>query len=334
MLTFNEAQILAWVTPILWAFLRVLALFGTLPVIGQRAVPMRVRVALAFLIALCAQATLPPVAPIPLDSAVTFLVVLQQIVIGVSIGFWEPVRMVDVNRDGKPEVVVPLNDTQQVAVLRASADGSLQAPQLYAAGGHVQALVATDLNNDGWPDLAMATGNDGNLVTLQNNGAGGFGTLRTYVVGGRLPDLDAGDVNGDGNTDIVSFTHTQALLYLSTGNGTLQAAQRRGDPHARYRRHRVAAGRRDRNGGPGADSQGAAGAGVDGGHLAVMPKAPEGRQPRRSPGGRGHAADRCGVGSVVPKRAAADNTADDRTGPAPRARSGHPLARRRMVGAG
>ena len=87
MLTFNEAQILAWVTPILWAFLRVLALFGTLPVIGQRAVPMRVRVALAFLIALCAQATLPPVAAIPLDSAVTFLVVLQQIVIGVSIGF-------------------------------------------------------------------------------------------------------------------------------------------------------------------------------------------------------------------------------------------------------
>ena len=37
MLTFTEAQILAWVTPILWAFLRVLALFGTLPVIEQAA---------------------------------------------------------------------------------------------------------------------------------------------------------------------------------------------------------------------------------------------------------------------------------------------------------
>lgn len=133
------------------------------------------------------------------------------------------VRMVDVNRDGKPEVVVPLNDTQQVAVLRVNADGSLQAPLTYAAGGHVQALVATDLNNDGWPDLAMATGNDGNLVTLQNNGAGGFGGLRTYVVGGRLPDLDAGDVNGDGNTDIVSFTNASALVYLSLGNGALQA---------------------------------------------------------------------------------------------------------------
>ena len=39
MLTFTEAQLLGWVTPILWAFLRVLALLGTLPVIGQRTVP-------------------------------------------------------------------------------------------------------------------------------------------------------------------------------------------------------------------------------------------------------------------------------------------------------
>ena len=51
MLTFTEAQVLAWVTPILWPFLRVLAMFGSLPVLGQRTVPMRIRVALAFLIA-------------------------------------------------------------------------------------------------------------------------------------------------------------------------------------------------------------------------------------------------------------------------------------------
>jgi flagellar biosynthetic protein FliR len=87
MLTFTEAQVIAWITPVLWPFLRVLALFGTMPVFGQRSVPMRVRVALSFLIAFCAQATLPTVAPIPLDSAVTFMVVLQQILIGVSLGF-------------------------------------------------------------------------------------------------------------------------------------------------------------------------------------------------------------------------------------------------------
>lgn len=87
MFTFTEAQLLAWVTPILWPFLRVLALFGTMPVLAQRSVPMRVRVALSFLIAYCAQATLPAPPAIPLDQAVTFAVVAQQIVIGASLGF-------------------------------------------------------------------------------------------------------------------------------------------------------------------------------------------------------------------------------------------------------
>jgi flagellar biosynthetic protein FliR len=87
MLTFTEADVLGWVTPILWPFLRVLALFGALPVIGQAGVPMRVRIGLAFLIAFCAQAAIPPMAPVALDSAAGMLVVLQQVLIGLSLGF-------------------------------------------------------------------------------------------------------------------------------------------------------------------------------------------------------------------------------------------------------
>ena len=87
MLTFTEAQVLAWITPLLWPFLRVLALFGALPLFAQRGVPMRVRVGLAFLIAFCAQASLPAVAPIALDSAAAFATVAQQLLIGISLGF-------------------------------------------------------------------------------------------------------------------------------------------------------------------------------------------------------------------------------------------------------
>ena len=87
MLTFTEAQVLAWITPLLWPFLRVLALFGSLPVFGQRSVPMRMRVALAFLIAFCAQATLPAMPLIELDSAAGLLAVIQQLIVGVSLGF-------------------------------------------------------------------------------------------------------------------------------------------------------------------------------------------------------------------------------------------------------
>jgi flagellar biosynthesis protein FliR len=87
MLTFTDTQVIAWITPILWPFLRVLALFGALPVFAQRGVSARVRVALAFLIAFCAQATLPPMPAIALDSAVALLAVVQQVLIGASLGF-------------------------------------------------------------------------------------------------------------------------------------------------------------------------------------------------------------------------------------------------------
>ena len=87
MLTFTEPQVLEWITPVLWPFLRVLALFGALPVFAQRSVPMRVRVALAFMIAFCAQATLPTMPVIPLDSGPAVLAIVQQILIGASLGF-------------------------------------------------------------------------------------------------------------------------------------------------------------------------------------------------------------------------------------------------------
>ena len=87
MLTFTDTQVLEWISPLLWPFLRVLALFSALPVFAQRGVPARLRVALAFLIALCAQASLPAMPVIALDSGPALLALLQQILIGVSLGF-------------------------------------------------------------------------------------------------------------------------------------------------------------------------------------------------------------------------------------------------------
>lgn len=76
-----------WLTPLLWPFIRTLALFTTIPVLSQRQVPMRIRVALAFLITVCAQASLPPMPVIQLSSAVAVLVVIQQVLVGLTLGF-------------------------------------------------------------------------------------------------------------------------------------------------------------------------------------------------------------------------------------------------------
>lgn len=86
MITFSEAQLMAWVSPVFWTFLRVLAVFSSAPIFSARSVPMRTRVALAFLIALCAQAGLAEQEVIALTDPRAFGVVVQQVVVGLAIG--------------------------------------------------------------------------------------------------------------------------------------------------------------------------------------------------------------------------------------------------------
>jgi flagellar biosynthetic protein FliR len=88
MISLNEAQLMAWLTPVLWPFIRVLALFSAMPVLGQRNVPIRVRIALSFFIALGVAGAAPAgAANVPLDSPVAVLLVIQQVLIGLSLGF-------------------------------------------------------------------------------------------------------------------------------------------------------------------------------------------------------------------------------------------------------
>lgn len=86
MIEFTEAQLLGWITPVLWPFLRALALFSAMPVLGTRTVPMRTRIGLAALIAFAAQASLPAMPQVPLDSPGAVALVVQQLVIGLSLG--------------------------------------------------------------------------------------------------------------------------------------------------------------------------------------------------------------------------------------------------------
>ena len=88
MISFSEAQLLAWINPILWPFIRTLALFAGMPVFSQRQVPTRVRIGLALFIAVAAQPSLPAMPVIPLDSLPQLLTAgAQQLLIGLAMGF-------------------------------------------------------------------------------------------------------------------------------------------------------------------------------------------------------------------------------------------------------
>lgn len=87
MISISEAQLAAWISPIFWPFLRTLALFTAAPVFSSRAIPIRAKVALAFFIALASQATLNDLPVIGFDDPQVLAVVIQQIGIGLAIGF-------------------------------------------------------------------------------------------------------------------------------------------------------------------------------------------------------------------------------------------------------
>ena len=87
MISISEAQLVQWLSPILWPFLRVLAVFTAAPIFSSRAFPLRTRIGLAFLIAYAAQPSLPNQAVVSIDGPQALGAVVQQVGIGLAIGF-------------------------------------------------------------------------------------------------------------------------------------------------------------------------------------------------------------------------------------------------------
>lgn len=87
MITVTSAQLEAWLATLLWPFLRIAALLVSEPLLGHRAIPIRARMAFALVLAWLLATVLPPPPPVGLASAEGLLIAVQQILIGVTLGF-------------------------------------------------------------------------------------------------------------------------------------------------------------------------------------------------------------------------------------------------------
>jgi flagellar biosynthetic protein FliR len=77
----------AWLGAYMWPLFRILGLVATEPILGNRAVPRRVKVGFALLVTLVIAPVLPSVPAIEPLSPAGILIAIQQILIGVSMGF-------------------------------------------------------------------------------------------------------------------------------------------------------------------------------------------------------------------------------------------------------
>ncbi len=143
-------------------------------------------------------------------------------------GFYpDSIAIADVNRDGKPDLVVANSSVGSdgglgnVGVLLGNGDGTFKAVMAYNSGGYGAAAVAVaDVSGDGKLDVVVAncsgsssdcSGSAGNVGVLVGNGDGTFLAAVTYTSGSNYPFAVAvADVNGDGRPDIVAANCSSA----------------------------------------------------------------------------------------------------------------------------
>ncbi|HCI53384.1 MAG TPA: flagellar biosynthetic protein FliR [Gallionella sp.] len=87
MLSVTSAQLDLWLSTLLYPMVRLLAMISSAPILGNKQVPARVKIGLSVLMAIVIAPTLAPMPAIPLGSPQSLLIMVQQIIIGVSMGF-------------------------------------------------------------------------------------------------------------------------------------------------------------------------------------------------------------------------------------------------------
>ena len=136
-------------------------------------------------------------------------------------------RVVDLNGDGKLDIVLENSGSNTISVLLGNGDGTFQPAVNYATGTQPWSMDVGDVNGDGKPDVVTCDLAASSASVLINNGDGTFKPKVDYTTGaGSLPEcLRLGDVNGDGKLDIVSAnagTNNVGVL-INNGDGTFGA---------------------------------------------------------------------------------------------------------------
>jgi flagellar biosynthetic protein FliR len=86
-ISFTSAQLATWLAAFIFPLARILALLASTPIFGNKEVPARIKVGLAFAITVVISPTLSIPADLDPASAQGLLVLVQQIVVGLIMGF-------------------------------------------------------------------------------------------------------------------------------------------------------------------------------------------------------------------------------------------------------
>jgi FG-GAP-like repeat/Chaperone of endosialidase len=138
-----------------------------------------------------------------------------------SVGAQYVAEVLDVNHDGKPDVMTLSGNN--VVILTNAGNGMLALASINPTGSGPGSLATADFNGDGRPDVVTAGGVT--VTVLTNNGNCGFGLYATITQpGANIWDVIAADVNNDNRPDIIwgqlSTSIVSGNLTIFTNSGT------------------------------------------------------------------------------------------------------------------
>jgi hypothetical protein len=149
----------------------------------------------------------------------------QQIPLGPSFNVaTAPIQALDVNGDGKQDLILSDVGEGGALILLGNADGTFQTPLNYTTGRYPFAFVAEDVNGDGNVDLEIADQESNYITVLLGNGDGTFSPRSDVSLSPSIPSpfypvgATIADFNLDGIPD-VAIVQTSGVLSVLLGKG-------------------------------------------------------------------------------------------------------------------
>jgi FG-GAP-like repeat/Bacterial Ig-like domain (group 3) len=124
----------------------------------------------------------------------------------------------DVNGDGKKDILVVNQGSNDVSVLLGNGNGTFQPQKTFAAGTAPASVVAGDFNRDGKIDIAVAS--SAGVSVLLGNGNGTFQAEKTYSATGPMTSLVAASLRQDGINDLIGIDAASQRFVVLPGTGT------------------------------------------------------------------------------------------------------------------
>lgn len=139
------------------------------------------------------------------------------------------VSIADMNRDGKPDLLVANDNSGDVTLFLGNGNGSFDGGTNIITGSFAsnpKSVAVADINGDGKPDFVVANQGANNVAVLIGNGNGTFAAATTFAAGASPTFVASADLNGDGKFDlaVANRDSNNISVLLGNGNGGFAAA--------------------------------------------------------------------------------------------------------------